>query len=215
MPAKKGKKKGSVPAVPLSQAVQALQPTNAGDGGVIVLLSDDRGTAGNWVEASKAGSAQVSFSNPLPIEIVAQPNPPSAIELRTKRLFTSDVDATFELLHRGFGRTNIGLWSVQRNSWGPLVILDTNDTNYLAFSAGGPSTEYKYSGSPYMNRWVKVRIQVAGPTIRFFTDDNLMETMSRMDSGGLQIELSVGSVSWKSGANDTAFRLVTAVGDQH
>lgn len=83
--------------------------------------------------------------------------------------------------------------------------LDTDDTNYLNFSAGATATEYKYPGTPYMNKWTTVRMNVVGNQISFYADGALKETFTLRANTGYRLALSAGSISWKSGANTTSF----------
>jgi hypothetical protein len=175
------------------------------------LLDKNPMSANNWVKIADSGGASLRFLSPQPLEIIAPPVNPSGITLYTQQVLNGDLDASFVFNHQGFGRTSVGLWSTATNDWAAVAILDTNDTNYLAFSAGGPSTEGRYSGSPYMNRWIVMRFLVHGSRVDFFANGTQLESMNFVP-GAFRLAVSVGCASWKSGANDTAFRLVSATG---
>jgi len=179
-----------------------------------VVLSADPGAASNWTTVSRQGATQLNWLNPAPMEIIAQPtNPPSGMTLYGNQILNGDVAATFTFNHQGFGRTMVGLWSVATNTWAVAATLDTNDTNYLDLSSAVASTEYKYSGSPYMNRWITIQIQTVQSRAYFRVDGVVLENMPLSAQGGYRPAVSVGSVSWKSGANDTYFRSITANGN--
>jgi hypothetical protein len=99
------------------------------------------------------------------------------------------------------------------------VDLDTDDTAYLNFNSGSFSTQYTYSSAPYLNKWITLRIQVLGSQVRFYADNGagsqLLQTYpvpvsSSPDS--YDLFFSAGSVCWKSGGNDTSFRLIQVTG---
>lgn len=180
-----------------------------------VLLGDNPAGSSNWISQAQLGATQVTWHNPQPLEIIAQPNPQSNITLYSSRIFSGNVDASFVFDHQGFGRTSVGLWSAAKNEFAAVAILDTNDTNYLDFSAGGLSTEYKYSSTPYMNKWTTIELRVVGTTVFFLADGVQLESMPVITQGGLRAAVGAGSVSWKSGANDTSFRSITATGSQN
>jgi RHS repeat-associated protein len=131
----------------------------------------------------------------------------------SKATFTGDSDTTFAFNHQGFGRTNVGLYYPPTNSWLALAALDTDDTNYLNFSSATSSTEWKYAGTPYMNRTVAIRMKVTGNQIQFYADGILKETMPFSAPGPYALAVSVSSVSWKSGDNTTDFASVAATGN--
>jgi hypothetical protein len=174
------------------------------------ILNGDPASAANWMKAEDSGVATFSFFSPQPLEIRAQPtNPPSGVVLCSKTIFTGDVDATFVLNHQGFGRTNVGIWSATRNTWDIVVTLDTDDTNFLSFAAGGPSTEGKHSGSPFMNKWTTIQIKTAYRVTYFLVDDREVERLPQLAAGPFRVAVNVGCASWKSGANDTVFQSIT------
>ena len=200
---KKGQKHKAVPPMP-----QVL-------GRKYVLLSSNiPGTVSNWTRAAQQGVTQVRWLTPQPLAITAQPTtPPSGVTFYSNQVFTHDVQATFTFLHRGFGRTSVGLWSVATNNWAASADLDTGDTNFLSFSGGGRGTEWKHPGSPYMNRWTTIQVRVVGSTVHFSANNVLLEIIPLIIRGGYRAVLSVGSVSWNSGANDTPFRSISAQGN--
>jgi hypothetical protein len=88
--------------------------------------------------------------------------------------------------------------------------IDTDDTNYLSFQAGPNATQWKYPGAPYMNRWITVRTRVTGSQADFYVDGVPLQTWPYTAAPGpFHLALSVGSVPWKSGDNETSFRSVT------
>jgi hypothetical protein len=144
------------------------------------------------------------------MEIQAQPtNPPSGIMLTSNQIFTGRIHAVFTFNHQGFGRTNVGLWSVTKNTWAALATLDTDDTNNLSFFAGDPSTEYKLPGSPFMNRWITIVIDIPDMVL-FSVDGGVVAGMPLLVPDGFRLAVNVGCASWKSGANDTFFSAITA-----
>jgi hypothetical protein len=147
---------------------------------------------------------QASRSDPYP--------PDTRILLVSKDVFIGDVDYYVELNHQGKGRSTIGLWSDNVTNFLASTVLDTDDTDYLAFGAGAFATDWKYAGSPYMNRWITLRIKTVGNQIQFYADGLLLETTSLVMNGGVRLGFGAASVAWKSGDNDTSFRSLTAVG---
>ncbi len=141
-------------------------------------------------------------------------NPGSAFTMLSKESLTGDVDYSVQLNHQGFGRTFVGLWSVASNNWLALSVLDTDDTAYLAFSAGTLSTEYKYASEPYLNRWVNLQIKTVGNTVQFFVNGVLFEATTVAMPAAFRFGFSVGSVPWKSGDNDTSIRSLTVSGSK-
>jgi hypothetical protein len=102
-------------------------------------------------------------------------------------------------------------------------MLDTDDTAYLDFLvhslAGDSDTGYEYSSAPYLDKWITLRIQVTGSNVNFYADNGsgpqLLKTWPVPVSSppdAYYVAFSAGSVCWKSGANDTSFRLITATG---
>jgi hypothetical protein len=148
---------------------------------------------------------QASRSNPYP--------PGSVIMLASKLIFTGDVDFSIEFNHAGSGRVTIGLLSTA-GEFPAAMHLDTDDTNYLAINvARGLATEWKYAGTPYMNRWITLRIKTVGNAVHFFADGVLLESSAFVSPRGpVQLLFTTSSVPWKSGDNDTSFRQVTAIG---
>jgi tetratricopeptide (TPR) repeat protein len=125
------------------------------------------------------------------------------------------MDISFELIHSGYGRTSVGLWSHARNEGVIWAVLDTNDTAYLALASGSNSTEYRYSSAPYLNRWITLRIHVLGSQVSFYADSGsgqqLLQTWPAPISSApdsYYAAFAVGSISWKSGPNDTTFRRI-------
>ena len=167
----------------------------------------------NWKIAFATGTTQVSCT-PGNLRVQANASwPESYAAFLSNNEFTGDLDYSVELNHQGRGRTVIGLWDISTNNWVAQAILDTDDTDQLNFAVGAVSTEYKYAGTPYMNRWITLRIRTVGDLIRFYADGTLLETMALpKTSGPLQLRFQVGSVSWKSGAKDTSFRRISAIG---
>lgn len=169
----------------------------------------------NWFVSGNTGGTVVTYtSGNLRVQASrSSPYPPgSSFRLLSNDSFVGDVDYSVLLDHQGKGRTIIGLWSVASNNWVAVSALDTDDTDYLAFAAGSFSTDWKYAGDPYMNRWITLRIKTVGNVAQFYADGVLLESLSITASGPLQLGLIVSSVPWKSGDNDTSFRIVNAIG---
>ena len=163
----------------------------------------------HWQLLPTSGLTQMTytFGN---FRIQASPtNPPSGMTLLSNQLFVGDLDYSVQFNHQGYGRTNVGLWDPSANSWTALVTLDTDDTNLLAFNAGPISTQGKYSGTPYMNRWITISMKITGNQISFYADGMLKETFTLPANGGYNLGLNVGCASWKTGANDTSFGQVS------
>lgn len=175
----------------------------------------------NWQVWYNYGSTQTTYTlGNLRVQAArANPYPPgSSIAFLTNHVFTGDVDFSVELNHQGKGRTVVGLWAAdavplgQCCGWIVSAHLDTDDTNYLSLGAAY-GTDWKYAGTPYMNRWVTIRIKTEGNLVNFYADGVLLETIPfGSPPGDFRLGFAVGSVPWKSGDNDTSFRLVTAAG---
>lgn len=177
----------------------------------------------NWVSGLQEGSPTITYT-PGNFQIQAPPvctGPTSgtSVFLRSKRAFIGDLDVSFQLNHTGFGRTNVELWSVNQNQRAIRIDLDTDDTAYLNFSSGGLSTEYQYSSTPYMNKWISLRIQIVGSQVNFYADNGtgpqLLKTWPvpvTSPPDAYYIAFGAGSVCWKSGGNDTSFRRIEATG---
>jgi hypothetical protein len=169
----------------------------------------------NWHVSANSGTTQVTYTAGN-LQVYAS-NAPSNITFLSNLIFTGDIDVTFQFNHQGYGRTNVGLSSSDGSTSLALAALDTDDTNYLAFVAPPNSTEYEHSGSPYMNRWTTIRIQVQGTQAKFYAavDGNtptLLDTLAFSPSGSFRLMFNVSSQPWKSGDNTTSFRSVTANG---
>ena len=138
-----------------------------------------------------------------------------SVGFRSRQAFSGNLDASFELNHGGSGRTTVGLWSANQNSGLISAVLDTDDTNFLSLASGPNSTEWTYVGTPYMNRWITLRIQVVGSQVNFYADGALLKTWPvpvSLPPDAYYIFFGAGSVCWKSGPNDSSFRLVSATG---
>ena len=177
----------------------------------------------NWVIALQTGTSTTTYtSDNFRIQappVCTGPTSGTGVIYRSKQAFAGDLDASFQLNHGGYGRTSVGLWSVKTNQLLLQAILDTDDTAYLNFGSGTNFTEYKYSSGPYLNKWITLRIQVVGSNVNFYADNGtglqLLQTwpvpaISSDDS--YHLAFGAASVCWKSGANDTSFRLITATG---
>jgi len=140
----------------------------------------------------------------------------TGVALSTQATCTgSKYDLTTEMYHGGWGRSGFSLGTPDgvTPAWFQAVVLDTDDTNFLEFSGNTPAgyitTGYEFAGTPYMNRWISVRVVVDSATASYFVDGVLLKTFSIIRSDQpLAITISAGSISWKSGSNDTSFRRV-------
>jgi len=176
----------------------------------------------NWSIQWQYGSPVVTYT-PGNFRIQAS-NPcgtGEGIGFRSKQTFVGDVDVSFQLNHGGYGRTSVYLWSVNQNQ--PVIEddLDTNDTAYLNLAAGANSTQYNYSSAPYMDKWITLRIQIVGTQVNFYADNgsgpHLLQTYSAPVSSppdAYYIVFGAGSICWKSGGNDTSFRLIQEASPQ-
>jgi len=202
----------SYPAITVMVNVAAN--TNAG---FTESFSNAPDYSNNWVALPVSGTPTVTYTpgnfriqapNTCPI-----PNTGVSASFLSKTAFVGDVDISIQMNHAGYGRSSIGLWSATQNQRVVGDDLDTDDTNYLNLAAGSSSTQYQYAGTPYMNRWITLRIQVSGSQVNFFADGTLLQAYAVPVSSppdAYYIFFSAGSVCWKSGANDTSFRLVQA-----
>ena len=166
----------------------------------------------NWNVSVNTGTNVVIYTPGNLLIQSSQAGSGSAYALLSIDVFAGDIDFSVQLDHQGFGRTVIGLWSAASTNWLASAILDTDDTAYLAFTSGSFSTEYEYSSVPYMDQWITLEIKTSGNVVQFYANGVLLETTSFAPSGTFQLGLSVSSVPWKSGDNDTSFRLVNATG---
>jgi len=162
---------------------------------------------GNW--SYSIGSGNPSIFSDGKLEIIA-PRSGSSIMFRTNRSFTGDLAANFSLEHKGFGRTTIGLVVPNTTTWISSVTLDTDDTGYFAFGSQGLSTEYKYSSAPYLNHQISVDLIIQGNQITMGPSDGFVEHMPFVNVAAYQLAFAVGSVSWKSGDNQTRIYSVSA-----
>lgn len=173
----------------------------------------------NWVVAGQVGSSTVTYaSGNFRIQappVCTSPNSGTGITYRSKQAFVGNVDASFQLNHGGYGRTSVGLVSATSGEPVVQVVLDTDDTAYLIFSSGSNSTEYTYSSGPYLNRWITLRIQIDGSQVNFYANNGngqqLLKTLP-VPSDSYYLAFGAASVCWKSGANDSSFRLIQAAG---
>jgi hypothetical protein len=166
----------------------------------------------NWTVSVNTGTNVVTYTTGNLRVQASQAGSGSSITFLSNESFDGDIDLSVQLDHQGYGRTVIGLWSASATNWLASSILDTDDTAYLAFTSGSFSTEYEYSSVPYMDQWITLEIKTSGNVVQFYANGVLLETTSFTLSGTFQLGLSVGSVPWKSGGNDTSFRQVNATG---
>lgn len=214
--------------IPPSDFVNARATSNPPTGPTLTeTFNNAPDYSNNWTVAWQTGSPIVTYT-PGNFRIQAPNECPGgwspsnsgvSVGFQSKQSFVGNVDVSFQLNHGGYGRTSLGLWSVNQNQRVVEVDLDTDDTAYLNFSSGAFSTQYQYSSAPYMNKWITLRIQVVGNQVNFYADNGsgqqLLQTWPVPVSSPPDAYLLVfgsGSVCWKSGANDTSFRLVTATG---
>jgi len=163
----------------------------------------------NWVKVSDLGQRRLTHT-PSNLRIQLQPaDPPSEYLLRTKTVFRNS-DMTMELRHDGFGRVTVGLWSVRKGRPFAWIALDTDDTDYLNFGVGNAFTEWKYSGTPHMKKWIKFRIRVAGEKIVLSAGGKKeVQVVPPQERGDTYfVFLSLTCAKWKSGENDTTVRRV-------
>lgn len=174
----------------------------------------------NWTVAAQYGTPVATYTpGNFRIQSEATCGTGTNLVLRSKLAFTGDVDVSFQLNHGGFGRTVVGLWSTMQNQAVIQSILDTNDTAYLNFGSGPNFTEYTFSSAPYMNRWITLRIRIVGSQVMFYADDGsgpaLLKTWPltvNAPPDSYSLFFAASSICWKSGANDTSFRQITATG---
>ena len=84
----------------------------------------------NWTIQWQYGSTTVTYT-PGNFRIqapgVCTPATGPATGFRSLQAYGADVDASFQLNHGGYGRTQVGLWSADQNRPAVQVDLDTND----------------------------------------------------------------------------------------
>jgi len=136
--------------------------------------------------------------------------PGGGVLFLSRQIFTGDVDVSFELNHQGYGQTSVGLFDTAGLTQLVNFDLDTDDVPCLYLSVPGQPTQASCPSSQYMNRWLTLRIQLQGTSVLFYVDGRLMQTISySTPAGSYRIAFGAGSVPWKSGGNDTSFRMVT------
>ena len=168
----------------------------------------------NWVEAERVGDAVMDYTmNNLRIQA---PRTSHFVLHSLVPVEGARQEYEVELNHAGYGRTVFWLFDPDTGGDSFRVELDTDDTSWLilswgAFAQGGPANNIpEISSGPYMNRWVRLRVVITEATLAFYADDTLLlelDMVGPVPQGNL-IGLSVGSVAWKSGTNDTSFRHV-------
>ena len=129
-----------------------------------------------------------------------------------KSSFSADVDVTFTYNHQGFGRTTVGLWSLDLNDWQVWADLDTNDTACLYLNSRGQPTAPLCPSTSYMNRTLALRIVVVGYQVTFYDDHSALGSLPFSPVGPYAPVIAVGSVNWKGGDNITTFYSVIANG---
>lgn len=190
--------------VPGAGAIQAEESALAP--GVAFQDRFDQGLS-NWSYSIGSGNPNMLSNGGL--EIIA-PRIGSSIFFRSNRVFTGNLATTFSLEHRGFGRTTVGLVLPNTQTWISSVTLDTDDTAYLAFGSQGRSTEYKYSSAPYLNHPISLDLIIKGDEIAMGPTGGFVEHMTFIDIASYQLAFAVGSVTWKSGDNQTRMYSVSA-----
>jgi pimeloyl-ACP methyl ester carboxylesterase len=176
----------------------------------------------NWRQFTNYGGTTLNYTTGN-FQISASqssPYPPgSAMSFMSKQAWVGDIDVSVQLNHGGYGRTSVYLWSRNLNQPVMGADLDTDDTNYFNFASGPNSTQYLFSSTPYRNTWITLRVQVVGNQVNFYADNGsglqLLETFPVPVSSlpdAYYLFFAVGSVPWKSGDNNTSFRLITATG---
>jgi len=169
----------------------------------------------NWQLGVNQGGAILTYTpGNLRLQASRIPFPPvSAVGLISNQTFCGDIDVTFELNHQGFGQTKVGLYGLSASD--PLVFfdLDTDDVACLWMNVPGSPVRNRCPSSAYLNRWLTLRITIVGNQAEFYADGALLETIPYpAPAGAYRAWFSVSSVPWKSGDNDSSFRLVTASG---
>ena len=121
-----------------------------------------------------------------------------------------------ELYHGGYGRTTFAVYQKDTDgnlfSGGPVADfeLDTNDCNFLSMGGYDMSPSlWTYEGTPYMDRWLTLKIAIDHRRMTFWVAGYLMdETTLSQDIHDTYVYFGAGSAPWKSGPNDTSFRKV-------
>jgi hypothetical protein len=172
----------------------------------------------NWQLGWNTGSTALTYS-PGNLRLQASrsfPYPPaSAIGLLSKQTFSGDVDLTIELNHQGSGQSKVGLFGLGGvNSSEVWFDLDTDDVACLWMSrtvGGQGATTPICPSSPYMNRWLTLRISIKGQQASYYADGALLLTIPYPNPpGSYLLGFGASSVPWKSSDNDTSFRRVAA-----
>lgn len=208
------------PAHRLEQQVQTVAVPPANSATFTETFDNAPDPANNWTMQAQSGSPQITYT-PGNFRIQAPnvcptPNAGTSITYLTKQSFGGNIDVAFQLNHGGYGRTSVGLWSVNRNERVIEIDLDSDDTAYLNLASGEASTQSTYPSAPYMNTWITLRIQVVGDQATFYaensSDSQALQTWPVPKSSPPDVYylfFSVGSICWKSGANDTSLKSVS------
>jgi hypothetical protein len=209
----------SIPRLNAGRAVQyaSLGYTTCPAGTFTETFNHSPDYTNNWIKSAQWGNTAFTYT-PGNLELWADRyggNPASGLYFESRKVFTGDLDWSVQLNHGGWGRVWVWLISASDSNHNVAQFaLDTDDTNYLEMATeGGGSTQYKYLGTPYMNRWVTLRMKVAGSQVQFFADGALLETMVfTPTTNEYVLGFGVANAPWKSGPNDSSFRSVTATG---
>jgi hypothetical protein len=166
----------------------------------------------NWHVGYNNGSTSLTYTSGNMLFHASSSG--SSIALLSDLTFSGDVDVSFELNHQGFGQTKVGLFGT--SGLNPLVFfdLDTDDVACLWMNVPGSPVQSVCPSSPYMNRWLTLRIKLQGSRVSFYADGGLLATIPyNSPAGSYVVGFGAASVPWKSGDNNTSFRHITAQGN--
>jgi hypothetical protein len=160
----------------------------------------------HWQLSHQKGNASLMYS-PGVLRLLAN-RATSSIGLMSRQSFSGEFDLTVEFNHEGFGRIEVGLYRAGT----PVVHvdLDTDDAACLWMAAPGQSIVPAICPSnPFLNRWVTLRIRAQRTQASFYVDETLLQIVPYSNlPGRYTVGFSASSVPWKSGDNQSSFRLI-------
>ena len=166
----------------------------------------------NWTYTATAGVPVVSYaSGKFSLVSANSANPGTNALLVSKQIFAGVIDVAFKSRHAGFGATSVGLMS--GGNWLARLTIDTNDTAYMFYCPNVSTCDgyLKYPSASFLNRDLVVRIKTISSQVWFYIDGTLRQTYSYAPpTAPFQLAFSVGSISWKSGNNNSDFYEITA-----
>jgi hypothetical protein len=137
----------------------------------------------------------------------------NAATFYSKAQFKGNMSATATFIKEPYGRSWFGLYSIAKQSYPIMGLLDSNDWPYLDVYINN-ANPYRTGVSPYLNRLLKLGFNISGSTAQFLVDGTVVGSATFDPTVcPCQLAFAVGSVSWKSGDNLTHFKSITATAD--